>query len=88
LISVVQVAHGTVSWSQAVDPGFGFIVYYGPFNGGPYGNQIPVNTPSARSTTFTSLPIGTYYFVVTAKNTSDDCESPFSNQVRLDVILP
>ena len=57
----------------------GYRVYYGTEEGN-YPNRIDVNDGTAVQTTLTSLPPGTYYFVVTTYDI-DGRESEFSTVV-------
>jgi len=56
----------------------GYRVYYGA-SSGSYPNSITVNNPGIASYVVDNLLPGTYYFVVTAYDTSGN-ESDYSNQ--------
>ena len=72
-----------VQWTQAVNPGYGFVLYYGTTSGGPYPTVVVISDPTARNWGGGPFSATTLFFVITAKNLANDCESPFSNQVPL-----
>ncbi|PCI06686.1 MAG: hypothetical protein COB77_06265 [Gammaproteobacteria bacterium] len=57
----------------------GYQVFFG-VNKGQYSNSIAINDGSTTSHTFTNLPTGTYYFVVTTIDT-EGRESQYSSEV-------
>ncbi len=89
-VSVVQAAMGaaSLSWvppAQNADGSTltdlaGYRVYYGTTAGGPYASSATIANPSVSTFLVENLTPGTYYFVVTARNTAGK-ESLFSGQV-------
>jgi hypothetical protein len=61
----------------------GYVLYYGPEQGG-YNSSVRIDDPSTTSLTVTDLPAGTYYFVVTARDTTGN-ESDYSGIVSRQV---
>ena len=57
----------------------GYKIYYGTTQG-QYSDSVPINDGTATGYTFTGLPAGTYYFVVTTIDT-DRRESQYSSEV-------
>jgi len=57
----------------------GYTVYYGS-SAGKYTHSVDVNNASASSTTLTDLPVGTYYLVMTTRD-SGGRESAYSNMM-------
>ena len=57
----------------------GYAIYYGESEGS-YPNALDINDMTATSITITDLPSGTYYFVVTTRDTQGG-ESSFSDMV-------
>ena len=55
----------------------GYTLYYGTTSGN-YPNSVDINDPYTTSVTVSDLPVGTYYFVITARDT-DGRESGHSN---------
>lgn len=80
------VGSATLSWSPpttnadgtALNDLAGYKVYYGT-SSGSYQNPIVINNPGIASYLVDALPAGTYYFAVTAFDTSGN-ESAFSNE--------
>ncbi len=84
--SVAFSANVTLEWDANTEPSLGgYKLYYGP--SGSYGTTVDVGN----ITTFTVsglVPGSTYYFAVTAYNTTRTIESGFSNQVSTTIAAP
>ncbi|MHC4708747.1 MAG: fibronectin type III domain-containing protein, partial [Planctomycetota bacterium] len=63
----------------------GYKIYYGPTSGN-YTNNQDLPDPAASSATVTDLTAGTWYFAVTAYNSTGQ-ESDFSNEASKDILL-
>ncbi len=61
----------------------GYTLYYGPSEGS-YSSSINIDDPFTTSLTVTDLPVGTYYFVLTARD-SDGRESGYSGAAQRQV---
>jgi len=59
----------------------GYKIYYGTAQG-QYSNNVTINNSTAAGYTFSDLPAGTYYFVVTTIDT-DGLESQYSDPVSI-----
>lgn len=82
LTSFVLAQNVTLQWDANTESDLaGYKVYYGTAPG-VYGTPIVIGTQTTY--TVSSLPAGTYYFAVTARNTSG-MESGFSNEVTATV---
>lgn len=57
----------------------GYRILYGKTRGGPYSSNITLTNPSLSTYVVENLTAGTYYFVVTARN-STGVESAYSNE--------
>ncbi|MGA7624443.1 MAG: choice-of-anchor D domain-containing protein [Candidatus Acidiferrales bacterium] len=83
----VAVTHSvTLSWSPSVSPVSGYDVYRGTTSGGPYSTKL--NSSLVTTTQFTDSTVvsgQTYYYVVTAVNSSN-VESTDSNQT--EAVIP
>jgi hypothetical protein len=86
-------ADATLSWtppttntdgSPLTDLG-GYKIYYGPTSGN-YTNNQDLADPAAASAIVTDLTAGTWYFAVTAYNSTGQ-ESDFSNEATKDILL-
>jgi hypothetical protein len=74
-------AQVTFAWDASVSMVDGYWLYYGPASGN-YITRIDVGT--ATTYTITGLVSDqTYYFAVTAYDSTDNVESPFSNEVSI-----
>lgn len=72
----------TLAWNPNSEPDLaGYKIYYGTASHA-YGTPIVIGTQTTY--TLTGLPAGTYYFAVTARNTSG-LESGYSNEVSAAV---
>ena len=60
-----------------------YTIYYGE-SAGRYPNSLQINDVSSTSSTIPDLPFGTYFFVVTTRDTLDG-ESEFSEMVTAAV---
>ena len=70
----------TITWQENFEPDIaGYRVYWGTSAGGPYGSFTDLISGQA-SFTITGLDPGTYYFVVTAVDTSGNA-SAYSTEV-------
>ncbi len=70
----------TISWNANTDEDLaGYRIYYGNTKGGPYGSSTSLIPKTQTSYTITNLSTGSFYFVVTAVDTSDN-ESPYSTE--------
>jgi len=82
-----QTGSASLSWNAPVTRANGsalamneiesYRLYYGTA-AGSYNNSVPVNDPYTNSLTISDLPVGTYYFVITATD-MDGLESGYSN---------
>ena len=80
--AAVLAADVTLAWDPNTESDLaGYKVYYGTVSGA-YGTVISIGTQTTY--TVTGLPAGTFYFAVTAYNTSG-LESGFSNEVSATV---
>jgi hypothetical protein len=61
----------------------GYTLYYGS-SAGNYSNSVDIDDPFTTSITVTDLPVGTYYFVMTARDT-DGRESGYSSAAQRQV---
>jgi hypothetical protein len=61
----------------------GYTLYYGS-SAGNYSTSVDINDPFTTSITVTDLPVGTYYFVMTARDT-DGQESGYSSVAQRQV---
>jgi hypothetical protein len=87
VLNTITVFGGAIvlHWTQANDPPSGFIIYYGQTQGGPYTNFLIVNDGSARNNGSGPYGAGTWYFVITAKGSQDNCESEYSNELSANM---
>jgi len=70
-----------LSWTASASTGvIGYNVYRGPVSGGPYAMVSSSPVAATQYTDSTLQPAQTYYYVVTAVNTSN-VESAYSNEV-------
>lgn len=68
-----------LSWAASTSPVVGYNTYWSEISGGPYTNLT--NTPDPSLTyTDASVQPGTYYFVVTSIDSTNN-ESPYSSEV-------
>lgn len=84
-----QTGSATVSWvapvaradgnALALSEIAGYMLYYGE-SAGDYPNSLQIDDATSTSVTMTDLPFGTYYFVMTTKDTEGN-ESVFSEMV-------
>ncbi len=61
----------------------GYSIYYGPRQG-DYLNTIDINDGAAVSYTMSDLPVGTYYIVLTVRDT-EGRESRYSNELLVNL---
>ena len=85
---VAPISHsGTLNWTASTSTVIGYDVYRGTVSGGPY---TKVNSSVDATTTFTDTTVQagqTYYWVVTAVNSSN-VQSNYSNEVSAAIPTP
>jgi fibronectin type 3 domain-containing protein len=85
---VAPISHsGTLNWTASTSTVIGYDVYRGTVSGGPY---TKINSLVDATTTFTDTTVQagqTYYWVVTAVNSSN-AQSTYSNEVSGTIPTP
>jgi hypothetical protein len=81
-----QVSHTVgVAWTASTSSVIGYNVYRGTVSGGPYATMLTASPVASTQITDTSVQSGqTYYYVVTAVNSSD-VESAYSGQATATI---